>query len=158
MTQTLADDPKEDIKDLLKNNWDNTNTSISEDPRFHTGWWNGSYSGQAQVTVSDPDENVLAGGQTGFTGMSNDGAGTKIMTGNVDVNTWAHHDMYSVNAKQLSFEMSEEVKRIIGDNTFGISYLDYISWAGRVEIVDTDAPNTLFRYENEIRYGYTVLP
>lgn len=158
MTETLPDDPKEDIKDIILNNWDNTNTSISEDPRVHTGWWNKSWDDQAQISVSDPDENVFGGGQTGFSAMTGSGQGMKIMTGSVRVNCWAHHDMYDVNAKQLSFEMSEEVKRIIGDNIFGISYLDYISWTGRTEIVNADAPTTLFRYENIIQYQYNVMP
>lgn len=160
-------DPKLVIRDLLDNNWDTTNTSIDSlspnKPRIHTGWFNGAegWYDIPQISVTNADENPLGGGETGFSFIVPDGSGPgKSMLGNVDVVCWAHQDMYDgVNAKTLTYEFSEEVKRIIKANLFPSDPdIEWLSWAGRVERVDVDAEPPLFRYDCEVRYFYFDRP
>lgn len=153
-------DPKLSIRDLLADNWDNTNTVISEDPLINTGWFNHSWENRAQVTITAPDEEPLAGGATGYSGISAAGEGLKIMVGTMDVECWAHEKMYGSLAqgeyKQLAYDMSEEVKRIVDTNTLTTSDLEWVSWAGRRELVDTDADPVLYRYRCLVDYEYLL--
>lgn len=164
---TLNKDPKLVIRDLLDDNWDPSNTSIDgktpDKPRIHTGWFNGSpgWGDKPQISLTNAVESPLGGGTTGFNFTKPDGSGPgKTMLGSVDVVCWAHQDMYEgVNAKTLTFEFSEECKRIIKNNLFPSSVdVEWLSWIGRVERVDVDANPTLFRYDCEIDYLYFDRP
>lgn len=147
-------DPKISVRDLLDNNWDHSNTVISEDPLIHTGWFNHDWSGRAQVTVTDADEDAI-GGATGFSGISASGEGLQIELGQMFVGCWATDPMYDgAHFKQVAYDLSEEVKRIVLDNTFGISDMQWVAWKGRRDVIDRDADPILYRYECTVVYQY----
>lgn len=153
---TLSTEPAISIRDLLANNWDSSNTSISSDPDIHTGWFKGApgHGDTPQVSLIQSREDDFEGGDTGFFAQGAENL-VQAFTGQVLAVCWAHHDMFDgVNPKTLTFEMSEEVRRILKANTFAITDLEWVSWVGRVKRVDVDAEPTLFRQDCEVRYFY----
>lgn len=150
-------DPVLTIQDLLSNNWDNSNTSISYDPNIHTGWVD-TEANNPQVTVSTPTE-TARGGPAPFTGIDPSGAGPiQEFTGFVQVDCWSNREWESTNPKKLTFEFSEEVKRIVKDNVLSATDLRYIGWSGRRFVVDPEMEKTLFRYTCEVDYLYREAP
>lgn len=160
----LTADPKLTIRDLLIAQWVPGNTSYASVPRIHTGWINMSWD-EPQITVTDPLEFPSGGGETGFRGInSGSGLGSKAMLGNVTVGCWSYRDEESANAaistvnpKVITFEMAEEVRRIIGNNLLTAGGgLEWVSWTSKTERVDQRADPVLFRYDNEVRYYYCL--
>lgn len=138
-------DPKLTIRDLLKDNWNAANTS-GVTPDVHTGHWN-QEANNPQVTVTDPTEDI------DLRGTDPSGAGlVRWMLGGVLVGCWSTRDASSVNPKQLTVEMSEEVDRIVTANRFGNTDLAWLEWRGREEFVDSRAEPTLYRYDCEVAY------
>lgn len=152
-------DPVLAVKDLIKTNWSKANTSISYDPSIHTGWHD-KEANTPQVTVSHPDEGVIHGGDTGFTGFDPDGSGpTQDINGMMQVNCWSSREVeVDVNPKKLTFEFSEEVKRIIKANTLTVTDLRFVSYDGRRSMVEPRAEPAVFRYRVRVRYGYEERP
>lgn len=146
------DDPKLSIKNLIRDNWDSGNTS-SITPKTHTGWYDAK-SNQPQVTFTDPSEVVIAGGISGYTGMTSGGTPAQLWDGSVNVNFWVTRDAVGVSPKAFLFEMREEVKRIVKVNYAEISDLYYITWKGGMEMVETDQSPVVYRWTGEIGYAY----
>lgn len=155
----LPQDPKITILNLFEDNWDNTNTSLASDPVFNTGWVNRAIQ-TPQVTILEPQEVPSSGGTTGFRAIDPTGAGPiKSMLGRILVICWSDREMSSVNPKKLTWEMSEEVKRITKANLLSIGNgLEWVSWMGREERVDAGMEPPLFRYDNELNYYYFDRP
>lgn len=152
----LTQDPKITIRQLLTTGWNSANVS-NVTPKVHTGWFRDDWMDEAQVCITGPFENPLSGGATGFYGFRGDGSpgGVRLTIGDMVVSVWAHYELpYAINPKQLTFEMSEEVKRIIDANTITISDFEWLTWLSKSEIVDNSLTPTLFRYNCMIRYMY----
>lgn len=150
-------DPKLSILDLLKANWDHSNTSLSYDPDLHTGWHNPEAS-NPEVTVSSARESPTAGG-TGFSAIDPSGAGgVQEMEGIVAVDCWSNRDVADENPKSVIFEFSEEVKRIVKQNTFNADDLRYIVWRGRREVTPENEPDVTFHYATRVWYQYEERP
>jgi len=148
-------DPKVAIRDLLVANWDTANTILDSVPSIHTGWFNGQRLNTPQVTVTDPNENILDGGNTGFSaiGGGSTGGRVKFIIGNLTVGTWAHQRMIDgVNAKALSFDLSEEVRRIINVHIHDAEDMEWVSWDGRSERINPTEDPVLFRYDTLVTY------
>jgi len=152
-------DPTLTIRNLLKNNWDNTNTSLSSDPAIHTGWIDREAS-SPQVTVTSAEESPISIGQSPFSGIVPDGSGpTQEIGGTVMIDCWSSREMESsVNPKQLTFEFSEEVKRILKGNLTSATDLRYIGYQGRRFMTDPDAEPVVFRYSVTAWYVYQERP
>lgn len=152
----LVKDPILTVRDALVAGWNPANTS-GVTPKIHSGWFNQNWK-QAQVTVTDLREFPSGGGSTGFRAIDSLGNGVKLMLGTMTVAVWAHDgDQTGINPLQLSFEMSEEVKRIIKANMIpdlGTTGLNWLSWLGRRRVVDTSAEPITFRYENTVSLMY----
>lgn len=153
---TLPKDPILTVYDFLVAGWNSANTS-GVTPKIHTGWFNVNWK-TPQVTVTDLREFPVSGGVTGFRSIDSLGNGAKLMIGNMTVGVWSHVDDNSnINPKQLTFEMSEEVKRIVKANmlpNIGTTGLQWLSWIGRRRVVDTSEEPILFRYENTVSCMY----
>lgn len=145
-------DPKLEIKNLLRDEWDTDNTSISSKPDFSTGWWDDNNS-HPQVTVTSDDEAPLGGGDTGQTHLSNASPTEQLLAGAVDVNVWANRDSSDVNPKTLTYEFKEEVRRIVQSNREAISDFNYIGWNGFVDRTDTNVTPVVYRKLCEVVYG-----
>lgn len=102
-------DLKKKVYEILKNNWDNANTSISTDPRFSTGWFDKGKD-FPQVTVTNKNE--VSGQEYDFIKADGSGPGKDVKE-SVQVNTWVHKGAVDVDPKTLSEEMKNEVKRLI---------------------------------------------
>lgn len=146
------DDPKLSIKNLIKDNWDSDNTS-NVTPNIHTGWYDAK-SNRPQVTFTDPSEAVIAGGVSGYTGMTSGGTPTQQWDGSVSVNFWVTREAVSVNPKAFLFEMRREVQRIVKANYDAISDLHCIAWKGGMEMPDTDQSPVVYRWIGEVGYAY----
>lgn len=151
----MVADPTKTVYDLLRNNWKNSNTSISYDPNFSTGWFDSSAS-NPQVTVSNLEEGAIFGDIAPFSGIQGDGSGpVQEFSGTVEVNCWSDREVESsVNPKKLCHQFFEEVRRIVNNNTLTATDLRYIAIGNREFLVDTDAEPATFRYSIEIEYIY----
>lgn len=159
MGYTVSTDPQITVVNLLKDNWDNSNTTdASTDPAINTGWWN-EPPDDFQVGVTNKDES--AQGDTGYSGIDPTGSGPiKEMDGLLLTTCWVKYDTDAfTNPKRLRFEMGEEVQRIIGNNTTGKDSIDrYISVDGPQETVLQDTSPTVLGHQFTITYGYQRTP
>lgn len=139
----------------MRNNWDNTNTSINYDPNFSTGWFDFE-ANNPQVTVTGLSEGPISGGVAPFSGIQGDGSGpVQEFSGTVEVGCWSSREVESsVNPKKLIHEMFEEVRRIINSNLTSATDLRFVGIGTRNFIVDTEAEPALFRYAIEVEYVY----
>jgi len=145
-------DPKVSIKDIIKNNWNASNTS-SITPRIHTGWFDIKAT-TPQITVTDTSEVVEGGGVTAYTGISTNGTPAKLWVGTAAVNIWVTREAVSINPKQCLFEMRKEIERIIKAKYDDVSDLDYLSWKGGFEQVESDQSPVVYRFIGEVGYAY----
>ena len=145
-------DPKVGIKDEIKDNWTAANTS-SVTPSFSTGWYDVK-NASPQVTITDAEEASLSSGPTGVFGMAAGGVPAQYWIGSVAVNCWVTREDTAVNPKLLINQFVTELKRIIRANYDDVTGLDFITWMGGHEIVETDKKPVVYRYEAEVRYGY----
>lgn len=153
-------DPKVKIRTLLNDNWNPVNTQ-SQTPKIHTGWYNSAWGTTPQVTVTNPMYSVIGGGETGVTAINGLGGNVRLMECDLHVDVWAHAEMKTsggvefrnagINAKALTFDMSNEVQRLVEGNLLVDSELEWMNWLGKVELVDTRIQPVVFRYSNTIR-------
>lgn len=166
----IAEDPIVIIKDLLVNNWNAGNTPLASDPSIHTGWYDFG-SADPQVTVTNPDEFTVGGGETGHTGGTGDGGVSQARAGTVLANCWSgtREDMEGagsggsdVNPKDAAYQMAREVHRIMQANATGTTdsngkpQLNSLGADDVTRIVDTDRDPAVYRYEVTIRYTYVT--
>ena len=161
----MTPDPPDDLSKLIRAEWNPANT-YDLAPACHTGWYDTNRGGQ-QITVTNPDESVINGGETGFTSLRGDGSPSQLWGGEVYVNTWAgtredcrglHPDGGDLNPKALATALRDEATRIIdahadgdldGENVFNT-----LAVARRRGLADTDGPATVFRWELRLLYTY----
>lgn len=148
-------DPVLLVRDLLRNNWDASNTALSSAPKIHTGWYDDS-SESPQVTVTNPDEGALGGGDTGYVATQGDGGGpVQERDGVLLVNGWAgSRETTSQNPKKVAFDLREEIGRIIGANYSGVDHLNRLAVGTTRQLVDDDRTPAVYRYEVTVSYGY----
>ena len=160
MPQTISD-PKLKIRDLLRAGWDNTDVPVGLDESdIHTGWYDDGKS-FPQVAVSNRNENVSGGGQSGFSGIAGDGSGgVQNRTGTVLVTSFAgSREDYDSNglAQFQAEEMGNAISRIIGANQSPGEYLT-LSVGPREDLIDTDSNPTEYAVQFQIRYSWMKEP
>lgn len=95
-----------------------------------------------------------------MTAIGAGGQNVRLIFVDVSIGCWAHHEMVdggspiSVNPRQLTYEMANEVKRIMEANMFTDSELDWLTWDGMNEDVDTRIKPVVFSYMNNVRLAY----
>lgn len=147
------DAPEVVVKELLRTRW---RVETALDPAIHHGWVRPGFD-EPEVTVSEPEESPVRGGNTGFSGTAGDGSGpTKDMNGTVRVNTWADRSRVESNPKQVVYVMSREIERIIDSHaTPEDTDLRFLSFLGGTRMPpETDKEPTMFRVRCVIGYGY----
>lgn len=152
-------DPKLTVVDLLEADWDNSNTEIGYDPDMHTGWHNPE-STKPEVTVSSlEDESPTAGG-TGFSAIDPTGAGPIMeLDGTILIGCFSDREVADVNPKTVTFNLTEEVKRILKNHLLDATDLRYLVYHGRREVPpDTDEPTPTFQYTVRAWYQYAERP
>lgn len=142
--QLLDEDPKMTIRNLLLNNWDTSNTSISTQPKISTGWWDKSNS-TPQVSVTnrkDVGEGATFN-ESGGKGVGRDETTSVLVTG------FAQRQDGEPNPKTLSFEFMQEVVRIVGNNAGNIGdfYLTTADAPTELPPGDPEGPPSVFAYQ-----------
>lgn len=160
MPETISD-PKLTVRDTLRDLWDNGVVHESLGNRdIHTGWYDDG-KGFPQVAVSNRDENVAGGGQTGFSAIAGDGAGgVQSRTGTVLVTAFAgsREDYDITRGQRLQAEqMGNEVSRVLGHNQSPSEYLT-LAVGPRTDLVDDDASPTEYAVQFQVRYTWTKEP
>jgi len=147
------------VRDLLRENWDNTSLVENvESDDIHTGWWD---DGKAfpQVTITADEEGPLNGGNTGVTALKGDGSGyVQHRNGTVLVDVWAgsREDYTNRGEEQLQLqEMMDEVERIVFENLLNLNEVDSIAITNRAKLVDESADPTEHRCQFELTYNWT---
>lgn len=165
----LEEDPTLIIYNLLKDNWDKSNTPLADDPRFTTGWYNKA-STDPQISITGMQETVAQGGQTGQTGGTGAGGVAQHRSGILFVNAWAgsYDDMEDagpngtkVSPKAASYQMGREVHRIIQEHATGTSkddgskQLHSMSASDMRSLIDDDVVPAIFRSETLVQFTYS---
>lgn len=155
---TNITDPRLKIRNLLRENWDNTEMveSLNSDD-MHTGWYDAN-RGFPQITVTDTEEGVVGGGESGVTGLKGDGSGvTQHRSGTVTVNCWAgsveNYDARGQEQVQAQ-AMADEVERIVFNNVASITGLTSVTVTTREKLVNTDAEPAEHRVMLEVTYNW----
>lgn len=156
MPQTISD-PKLVIQDLLRTGWDNTNVPVGLDADdIHTGWYDDG-KGFPQVAISNRNEYVSRGGESGFSAISGDGSGgIQNRNGTVLVTSFggSREDYDEVGLERFQTEeMATEVSRILSANQSPGEYL-MLSVGSREDLIDTDSNPTEYAVQFQIRYSW----
>ena len=104
--------PKIAAKIILDDEWTPSNTSISFAPAIHTG----NYDQQAeepQISITTVSETAPGAGTTGISAQTGGGDAVQDSVGRLQIDCWSDRQATSVNPKQLTREMVEEVRRIL---------------------------------------------
>ena len=164
---TVRDAPEVKLKNLIRDAWDETLFEAGEQfiPQIHHGWVypDGEYY---EITISNPDESPMGGGETGYRGIDGSGGGpVQDIGGTVDVNCWADRDRAGENGVQLNprkaaYLMKWQVEEILRDHWDGRdadgSQTDLVRYApmGARRLVETDEEPTMWRWQVTAGYGY----
>lgn len=128
MPTQLSENPEEKVRQLLTDEWDNTNTAGYDptitDPTnsnflpISTNWNSGDI--YPIITVTNNDPTVPGGGETGFQSVQGDGSGPNQQRfENMLVTIQAAEDTEynsSLTAHEVCQTLSAEIDRIIIDN------------------------------------------
>lgn len=87
----MAREPREQlVLDLLQQNWQ-TDHPFGLTPKISYGWFNEDQE-TTQVTIGQPDEGPIGGGETGFDGIDTTGGSPhQTRGGTVEAHCWARH-------------------------------------------------------------------
>lgn len=164
----LDEDPIVIVYELLRNNWDASNTALADPPMFNTGWYDRTAE-TPQVTVTNSEEGVWQGGNTGHSAASGDGGVTQYRMGSIQVNCWGGSydtlagmgdDGSDVSPKEACYDMAGEVHRITQENATGTTkddgskQLHTMSATDTQRVVETEKDPSVFRYQVIVEYGY----
>ena len=163
----VRDAPEVVIKNLIRDAWDETVFDPGEQfvPSIHHGWV-GRDSGDYEITVSNPDESPLRGGETGYSGMDGAGGGpTQDIGGTVDVNCWADAERsgingVSLNHRKAAFLMKWQVEEILRDHAQGTdaqgasTSFSHFSPMGSTRSIEEDEEPPMWRWHVLAGYAY----
>lgn len=110
------------VVDLLQDQWDKSNT-YSLTPKITFGYFDSKDEGQPAVTVPQPTETPVGGGNTGYDGIDPQG-GTPHQTVNaqMSIHIWTSledvrdSDATTNNPRQYNERAAQEIVRIVKDN------------------------------------------
>lgn len=151
------------VLDLLQADWTAGNT-FGLTPKLTFGWFNED-AGNAQVTVGQPEESPIDGGNTGYSHISADGTPGQTVGGTIPVHVWSRTDdlggASTDNPRQYNERCCEEIKRIVGNHAAsptnpdtGNQPVDSLAYDGREPVPEPDRTPTVFHYKATVRYGY----
>lgn len=149
-----ASEPKVLILALIKDNWIAANIAGTLTPAFHTGWWNPKSIGP-QVTFTGGDEAYQ--GDSGYGAIGAAGP-VQIVNGQISANCWASRSegvAGSQNPKLITYDMANEIRRIVLANAVLVTDLEYVSIITVNEIPpETDVSPLTFRKNVTVGYNW----
>lgn len=170
MSTNVPDAPEVVVKNLIRDNWYPSYT-LDVTPDVHHGWVNDE-NDHPEITVSNPDESPIDGGDTGYSGIAGGGGGpTQTLAGTVEVNVWADRDRMDglggqgnpdPNPRQFVHHAKAHVERVIrhlgaGGGSSDLSWLSIMSADRVVEEPDENEP-IMFRYRILVGFGRHTHP
>jgi len=163
----MAREPRERlVLELLKDDWGNGDVDdFGITPKISFGWFEEDVD-QPQVTVGQPEESPVDGGQTGYSHISADGDPGQTVGGTIDVHVWSStEDLDAQNAstsnpREFNERACEEVQRIVSANAAsptnpatGNDPVSSIAYDGRQPVPEPDRDD-VFHYVAIVQYGY----
>jgi len=147
------------VRDLLRQNFDNTEMVESlEDDDIHTGWWDGGKDAP-QITITNTEESPLQGGDSGITGLKGDGSGyVQHINGTVTVNCWAggREDYTNEGEAQVQAQaMADEIERIVYNNLHALSNVSSLAVNQRIKLVEDEETPVAHRVQLQLMYNWT---
>lgn len=152
------------VLELLKDAWNASNT-FGVTPKISFGWFREDVP-QPQVTVGQPEESPVDGGETGYSHISADGNPGQTIGGTVDVHVWSTPDKLEAqgastnNPRQYNERCCEEVQRIVGENastptnpSTGNEPVSSLAYDGRQPVPEPDHDDR-YHYIATVQYGY----
>lgn len=152
------------VLDLLEDEWNASNT-FGATPHISYGWFDESKT-VPQVTIRQPEESPVDGGNTGYSHIGPDGDPGQTIGGTVQVHVWSSSDRLdqagasTSNPREFNERCCEEVQRIVTANaasptnpSTGAQPVSSIAYDGRDPVPEPDRPN-VFHYRALVRYGY----
>lgn len=143
--------------DILKTNWEPTNTDWGGTPKFTSAWEENNDADHPHVVIMEPIETPLGGGNTGFTGIQGNGKPMQRMIGSMTIFTMAHEnmDLDGNDPAEVAHQMSGEVKRIVGATYLNpVEGVYWWSMYSRTGAQDTVRRPVIYRKDCQIRYCY----
>lgn len=158
MAVTQITDPKVTVRNLVKNNWNAANTQ-SVTPTFSTGWYDKKKK-LPILTVTTPRQFVRHRGTDG----SGNGV-VQIRSGSVLADAWVDRGVVAggsavgtAGAKNLAYQMFQEVDRIVTANQNSVSDFLHIEVGTSTELVETEESPAVYRRQAQIRYWWIKQP
>lgn len=163
---TEVNDVKVSFRNLLTNNWDTSNTVISSQPTIRTDPRRfDEERDPVEVTIGADEDTPAQGGETGYTGLESGSGPVQHIEGTLQLDVWVDADAdigESWNAKELAYDISEEVKRIVYNNAEAtaseVSDLRSLSWFSRTWMPDTAGEPVVYRYRCLAGFRYFTFP
>lgn len=146
------------VRKYLRAEWNAANTHGIA-PDFRLGWLSDT-AGDPVVTITEPDESPVSGGDTGFSGMDPQGGGpTQTIGGTVWADSWVRRGRSGPPSdQQLAYSMREETRRIVSKNydAPGAADIARIAYLGSFQAPEPE--DDYIRYRVQVGYGYYVHP
>lgn len=117
----MVREPRETlVRDLLRDGWTPANT-YDLTPSIIFGWFDEKKSGQPYVTIGQPMENPINGGDTGYSGIDPGGGSPhQTIDGVVQCHIWTGRDdlggATTSSQREYNQAATEEIKRITRAN------------------------------------------
>lgn len=168
MSTATGNEPRERlIRDLLADAWTPGN-SFGITPHITFGWFDEDKS-KPQITVRQPEEGPVDGGETGYSSMSGDGSGpSQTIGGDCQVHLWARtsdvetaNDAAGENPRNWLSYAKEEVYDIIRSNAVdptnpstGEEPVNFISPGETFPAHDDERTKTVYHLVIPVNFGY----
>ncbi len=158
--------PEKLVLDILQEEWSSTLT-YDLTPNITFGWFDEDKE-IPQVTIRQPDEEPINGGETGFSGIyPADGSPTQRITGTIGVHIWCRPDdldsATTRNPRQYNQAVTNGIQEIIKDGyqdspaspRTGETPVNYLSYGGKTPAPEPDDTIKMLRhYVVTLNYGY----
>jgi hypothetical protein len=154
-------DIKLTVRDLLRDNWDNSQLPVALDESdIHTGWFDDG-KGYPQVSISNEEGGPKGGGETGYVGIDGSGeGGTQLRSGYVLVTAWAgsRADYENRGEDELQAdEMAWVIEDAINDNQ-APGDLTSLAVGNRTALVDDDETPVEHAVQFQVQFTWHKTP
>jgi hypothetical protein len=158
---TSIQDVRLTIRNLLRNQWNNSNVPVElSESDIHTGWYDDG-KGFPQVSVTDTDDGAVGGGWTGYSAIDSGGnGGVQLRSGTVLVTAWAgSRDDYDARGEEelQADAMASLIEEIVGSNR-APGQLHSLAVDRRRKLVDTDANPVEHYVQLTLRFTWRTTP
>lgn len=161
----LENEPLVSIRNLVRDNFDPTPLARADllDPQdFSTGSYDYGSGGQ-QITFTNPTEDVVEGGSTGYTAGTGDGGTSNIVVGSFLLSVWPGTrdeckgigpNGEDVNPKVLGYQFSRQIVNIIRSHPNGVGEMNSLGVPGAERAPDDDGAQIIYRWQMRPTYTY----